>query len=487
MRRSTLLVGAAALTGALGLSALGELVDPPASGPNVIVIMTDDMRLDDLQYMPHTLRLLADEGVTFRQTLSTYPLCCPARAEFLTGQYPHNNGVQGNAWPRGGYYKLDNTNTLPVWLHEGGYETALLGKYLNQYGEADPYERPPGWDYWMGSLTGIYAYHHLTANENGQVVAYPRVYQTNLLDSRSLDLVDAYADSDRPFFLWANYVAPHNQCVAPEVTEETRRNCWGPPPAAHGDEGTFAELPVHDPPSINEADMSDKGELMRARPLISSQRLQGLHRLRIKRIESLQSVDRAVEHLVASLRATGQYDNTYVIFTSDNGIQLGEHRWQSKIVGYEESVRVPLVMTGPGLPHGVVRNQAVTLPDLAATIADLADVTPARVLDGQSLMPLARGDVPDERDRVVPLEAGPRDNVSPGWLYRGVRTDQYTLIVWRNGDTELYDRRADPFQMDSVAGEREYAEVQRDLTQRLQRLQNCEGTGCLDWYSAPVG
>ncbi len=449
--------------------------------------MTDDMRLDDLQHMPNTLHLLADQGVTFRQMLSPYPLCCPARAELLSGQYSHNNGVEGNAWPRGGYYKLDSTNTLPVWLQEQGYETAFMGKYLNQYGEKDPYEVPPGWDFWMGSLKGIYNYNHVTTDLGGQVAAYPDVYQTNLFDTRSTELVNTYAESDRPFFLWTSYIAPHSQCTALEVAEETRLNCWGPPPPAYGDEGTFADLPIPDTPSINEADMSDKGTFMRALNLFSAQRLQGLHRERIKRLETLQSVDRAVAHLVARLKATGQYDNTYLIFTSDNGIQLGEHRWQNKILGYEESVRVPLIISGPGLPHGVVRNQAVTIVDLAATIADMTHTTPQRLLDGESLLPLARGDVPDGRDRVVPLEAGSRDNVSPGWLYRGVRTDRYTLLVWRNGDTELYDRRRDPFQIDSVAGQPEYAAVQRDLTLRLQRLENCQGAGCLEWYTAPVG
>ncbi len=233
--------------------------------------------------------------------------------------------------------------------------------------------------------------------------------------------------------------------------------------------------------------MSDKGRFMQALPSIPPHRLQVLHERRIRRIESLQSVDRAVAHLVSELKATGQYDNTYLIFTSDNGVQLGEHRWQDKLLGYEESVRVPLIMSGPGLPHGVVRSQAVTIADLAATIADIADVAPRRLLDGQSLLPLARGDVPDGRDRVVPLEAGPRDNTSEGWLYRGVRTDRYTLLVWRNGDTELYDRRHDPLQMVSVAGTPTYADVQRDLERRLSELKNCAGADCMQWYNAPFG
>ena len=475
------------LAALLGLAGLGKQIDAPASGPNVIVIMTDDMRLDDLQYMPNTLHLLAAQGVTFNQMLSPYPLCCPARAQFLTGQYSHNNGVQGNSWPRGGYYRLDGTNTLPVWLHDGGYETAFLGKYLNEYGSQDEYEIPPGWDYWMGSLATVYDYHRVTTNQGGRITTHAGVYQTNLFDSRSTDLVDLYADGDRPFFMWTSYIAPHVECVARTVPEDAPHSCWGPPPAAYGDDGTYEDLVIHDDPSINEADMSDKGEFMQALPPISPQRLEGLHNARISRIESLQSVDRAVVHLVERLKATGQYENTYLIFTSDNGVQLGEHRWQSKVLGYEPSIRVPLIISGPGLPKGAVRNQAVTIADLGATIADIADVDPRRRLDGQSLLPLARGDVPDGRDRVVPLQAAPRNPTSPGWLYQGVRTDRYTLLVWSNGDTELYDRRHDPLQMTSVAGNPAYAQVQRDLERRLAELESCAGANCRQWYGAPFG
>ncbi len=175
-RQRSVVVGALVIVAAC-LASLGKQVDPPTTGPNVIVITTDDMRLDDLQYMPNTLRLLADEGVTFSQMLSPYPLCCPARAQLLTGQYSHNNEVQGNAWPRGGYYKLDGTNTLPVWLHDGGYETAFMGKYLNEYGERDEYEIPPGWDYWMGSVAGIHDYHRVTTSQGGRIVTHSGVYR----------------------------------------------------------------------------------------------------------------------------------------------------------------------------------------------------------------------------------------------------------------------------------------------------------------------
>jgi N-acetylglucosamine-6-sulfatase len=477
---------AGAIVAAVALAGLGREPNPPATGPNVILILTDDMRADDLQYMPNTLHLLGDQGVTFRQMLSPYPLCCPARAELLSGQYSHNNGVEGNAWPRGGYYKLDNTNTLPVWLHDAGYETAFMGKYLNEYGSRDPLEIPPGWDNWDGSVGAIYDYHHLVTNQLGQVTPHPRIYQTSLFDARTTGIIDAYAHSDRPFFLWTSFVTPHQECSV-VGRRPGDRSCWHAPPPAYGDIGSFDNLVLPDDPSVNEADMSDKGRFMQRLPLLGPDRLATLHQTRILRIEALQSVDRAVAHLVAELKATGQYDNTYLMFTSDNGIQLGEHRWVNKILGYEPSVRVPLILTGPGIPAGVVRDQAVTMVDLAATIDDITGTTPDRLLDGESLLPLARGDVPDGRDRVVPLEAGPLNHTSPGWLYRGVRTDRYTLLVWRDGDVELYDRRSDPYEMRSVAGQPSYAGVQTRLQHELHRLKDCQGAACLAWWNAPTG
>lgn len=484
--RYRLLVGVlAVLLGTAGLSSYGQAQDLPAKGPNVIVVMTDDMRLDDLAYMPNTLRLLADRGATFAQMISPYPLCCPARAELLTGQFSHNNGVQGNAWPRGGYYRLDNSNTLPVWLQASGYETAFMGKYLNQYGDRDPHEVPPGWDDWNGSVKHIYNYDNLLANENGNLVSYRGIYQTDLFDQAEQQMVHDFAQSDRPFFLWMSYIAPHAECSTRGVPRSIRRGCWHAPEPAVADRGTFNRLPPLHNPAINEKDMSDKGAFMRRLPLLSQHKMAVEDADRIARIQSLQSVDRAIAHLVATLRRTGEYKNTYIIFTSDNGIQLGEHRWRFKVLGYEPSVRVPLLIAGPGIPAGVVRHQQVSTVDLTATIADMTGTTPGLRQDGESLLPLATGHQPDGRNRVLPLEAGPLNNTSPGWLYRGVRTDRYTLLRWRNGDVELYDRRSDPYEVASVAGEQRYAGVQERLTRLLDRLETCVGSQCLAYLGPP--
>jgi arylsulfatase A-like enzyme len=455
-------------------------------GPNVIVIMTDDMRADDLQFMPHTLHLIADRGATFRQMLSPYPLCCPARAELLSGQFSHNNGVQGNAWPRGGYYKLDSTNTLPVWLDNAGYQTAFMGKYLNEYGARDPLEIPPGWDFWDGSVTGVYDYTHVITNRLGQLTTHPHIYQTSLFDGESTSLIDSYAHIDRPFFMWTSFVSPHQECSEADMPAGDR-TCWHPPPPEYRDIGSFDNLVLPPDPSVNEANMSDKSYFMQKLRLLAPGQLAAQQHSRIVRIEALQSVDRAIAHMVAELKKTGQYRNTYLLFTSDNGLQFGEHRWVGKILGYEPSLRVPLLMSGPGIAAGTVVHQAVTMVDLAATIADITGTKPGRVLDGQSLLPLARGKVPDVQNRIVPLEAGPRNDTSPGWLYRGVRTDQYTLLVWRNKDVELYDRKRDPYEMHSVAGNPAYAAVQRRLTHDLHRLESCKGSDCLAWWNASTG
>ena len=137
--------------------------------------MTDDQRADDIGPMTKTRRLLGDAGVTFDRSYVNYPLCCPSRATFLTGQYAHNHGVRFNFSPIGGFYQSSSTrsNTLPVWLRRAGYSTHLLGKYLNEYGERNPREIPPGWTDWFGMVDpSTYGYFGYKVNDNGRVRTY---------------------------------------------------------------------------------------------------------------------------------------------------------------------------------------------------------------------------------------------------------------------------------------------------------------------------
>ena len=139
--------------------------------PNVLVVMTDDMATADLVHLPNVQRLLADKGTTFADAVDSFPLCCPARATFLTGQYAHNHGVIGNFAPYGWYGMKDRGNILPAWLQDAGYRTAHIGKWLNGYGAKDGHgEIPEGFDIWRGLLdVSAYDYFNYVMNKDGKL------------------------------------------------------------------------------------------------------------------------------------------------------------------------------------------------------------------------------------------------------------------------------------------------------------------------------
>src|SRR5215208_4866334 len=162
---------AVALTGSDGTAHAAAAQTPQR--PNVLILETDDQTLAEMQVLPNVRRLIGDVGVTFDNNFDSFALCCPSRATLLTGQYSHNNGVRGNALPEGGYYKLDSSNTLAVWLQKARYYTMHVGKYLNGYGTRNPREVPPGWSDWHGSIDPTtYRFYNYTLNENGQLNTY---------------------------------------------------------------------------------------------------------------------------------------------------------------------------------------------------------------------------------------------------------------------------------------------------------------------------
>ena len=176
--------------------------------------MTDDQTVESMRVMPNVKTLIADQGVTFDNSFVSYSLCCPSRSTFLTGQYAHNHGVWGNTAPNGGYYKLDSTNTLPVWLQRAGYQTIHLGKYLNQYGTRNPREIPPGWGQWYGTPDpSTYRYLNYQINENGNLVQFGNAaadYKTDVESRLAVDLISRQAADPRPFFMWVAFLAPHS-------------------------------------------------------------------------------------------------------------------------------------------------------------------------------------------------------------------------------------------------------------------------------------
>ena len=462
---------AAGLTAVATLSgsAAGESKSSSAVRPNVLVLMTDDQTVESMRVMPNVKTLIADQGVTFDNSFVSYSLCCPSRSTFLTGQYAHNHGVWGNTAPNGGYYKLDSTNTLPVWLQRAGYQTIHLGKYLNQYGTRNPREIPPGWGQWYGTPDpSTYRYLNYQINENGNLVQFGNAaadYKTDVESRLAVDLISRQAADPRPFFMWVAFLAPHSG--NPRDADDPSGLATPSPAARH--KNRFANEPLPTPPSLNESDMSDKPASMRNRPLLTPARLAAVRESYQQRLESLLAVDEAVAQIVNELTRIGKLDNTYIIFTSDNGFFHGEHRVAAgKVLLYEPSIRVPLLIRGPGIPTGQRRSQFVGNIDLAPTIVQATGAQPGRVMDGRSLIPFAK-------DKL--LQSG-RDILLETPTYAGVRSPNWLYAEHVTGEKELYNLARDRYELNSLQTNPDYDRMEANLAMRLARLRQCKGAVC---------
>jgi N-acetylglucosamine-6-sulfatase len=500
--------------------------------PNILVVMTDDQALADLALMPNVKRLLAARGTTFADAVDSFPLCCPSRATFITGQYAHNHGVAGNFYPFGWYGMKHRANTLPAWLQDAGYRTALIGKWLNGYGARDAHgEVPAGFDIWRGLLdASAYDYFNFVMNRNGKLKTWgdadfarklvefaklevipnpgglqgvlarlrdlfgpapysywgtedPKDYSPDVTGKITEQLVRAEGDSKKPFFIWWSPAAPHREDVATTLMGRPGRD---PRPAPrHESKSSRYKLPK--PPNFNEADIADKPSNMQnaARPM-SQEQIDQLQLDYEGRIGSLLAVDDHVKTLVRTLKQTHQLQNTLIVFLSDNGWLQGQHRVTGdKFLPYEESVRIPLIVRGPGVPAGKTVKGQVANIDFAPTLVDAANAKAGRKMDGVSLLPTIR-DPRKRPKRVIEIEALERlfegDIPVNAWdrPYKGVRTDRYTYVVYtETGERELYDRRKDPFQLNNIARKSAYAQIEARLAAQLKKLDRCKGRSCL--------
>ncbi len=443
--------------------------------PNIVLITTDDQRWTDLRQMPGTRRVLQRHGTTMLG-LSPNPLCCPARAEILTGQHSHNNGVRTNKGLFGGYSRLDPTETLATWLQTAGYTTIFLGKYLNGYRPNDANDPEVGWDSWHPTVKRTYNYRTFTVSHNGSHVEIDGRYQTDYFTRMAVKQIGRHAPSTRPFFLWQSYVAPHGGCQ-PELSTP----CWIPPPSArrHRDLFGSARLDSQGQPGFNERDVSDKPRFVQALDRLGKRRIENMTSSHRARLRALAAVDEGVVDTVAALRDAGELRNTLIIFTSDNGYLLGEHRLLGKAVAYEPSIRVPFVMRGPGIPQAEQTSAVATLLDIPMTALAAAGGRPTIPVDGRDIRPVARGIDPSQS--TVLIQVGPRERESDeeGWFLRGVRTGRYTFARYPNtGERELYDRKRDPFQVQSVHDNPRYRRTLNELRDRLSVLGSCGGAEC---------
>ena len=482
----------AACGGAGGPTTPPPTPTPTPPPPNIVFIQADDLEAQGIGRMPQLESLLTRQGTRFANSFVTTPLCAPSRASFLTGQYIHTHGVLSNGPPLGGFEMWHSlgrdANTVGAWLKAAGYRTTLIGKYLNNYPdtETETY-RPPGWDEWIGLLLdrraelGFY-----TLNENGTIVNYrgrePDNYQTDVLAAKAVDFIRRAESNDaQPFFLYLAVSAPHL-----------------PPVPATRHEGEFGHLEVPKPSSFNEDDVSDKpGYVQRTRQLTTEQ-IEDIDEEYTDRQRTMLAVDEAIERLVQTLQDTGELANTYIIFTSDNGIFQGEHRQTGKSAAYDEAIRVPLIIRGPGVPANRSLDHLVANIDLAPTFLTWARAPIPDTVEGRSLDTLLGASPPAttawRRELLIEYLGGSGGAETVGPVvradelralsvrgmpdYYALRTETHTYVEYVNGEKEMYDLVHDGQELDNLfvfGGDTTLAPA---LSTRLGVLRACRGAAC---------
>jgi arylsulfatase A-like enzyme len=422
-------------------------------------VVTDDLDVPTAQQLTGLLDLVANQGMAFTRAYASMPVCGPARASILTGQYPHNHGVVSNHPPLGGFpaFRRHESATIATWLHGAGYRTAHIGKYINDYpiDSGDGYI-PPGWDDWYGHLSAYEdgRFFNYWVNDNGIIRRYgdqPEDYSADVETLEALEFIHDSAGRPEPIFL---YLAPE----APHVPANY--------PMRHGKAFKGARAPRV--PSFNESDVRDKPSHMRQKPQLTDPEIAAADKLQTWRLRSMLAVEDMIREVIQALSVTGRLDNSYVVFTSDNGLLMGQHRRVARKKNvYEETIRVPLMVRGPGVRVGVA-SHPVQLIDLAPTLLELAGAPVPDSVDGRSLVPFLRGSAPESwRTDVLIHLSSTRAIRTPDWLYAEIGS----------GDLELYDMRADPYQLESLHDDVS-PEFLEPFRTRMRALLECQGSSC---------
>ena len=448
--------------------------------PNIVLIMTDDEDVAIHQFMPKTKALLEDRGTTLANFFVSYPFCCPSRASILRGQYAHNTHIVGNEQPWGGFEKFRQLgleeSTVATWLQDAGYHTAMVGKYLNRYvPQRDGV--PPGWDEWYVGGNAHTSYNY-TLNENGRLVAYgnrPEDYLNDVLTDKAVQVMRNASAAGQPFFLYVLPYTPHSPSVA-----------------APRHAGLFADVKLPRTPAFDEVDVSDKPEFIRRMPPLDAEQISRLEDEYQRRLRSLQAIDDMVERIVGTLEAADVLDRTYVMYSSDNGFHLGEHRLPAgKDFPYEEDIRVPAVVRGPGVPQGESIEAMVLNTDVAPTFAAIAGIEAPDFVDGRSFLPLFEDPGRAWREsflierrqfesQYVALARNlgmSADELDRSAQFDGIRTTDWAYIEYGTGERELYDLAGDPHQLANVVETADPALVAA-LAARLTELRTCAGAEC---------
>ncbi len=437
---------------------LGFSSGPSASGqdsatrPNVLVVVTDDQRVDTMFFMPRTRGWLRDGGTEFREAYANTPLCCPFRASLMSGRYQHNHGVANNQSPD----KLDQAATIQKYLRDSGYLTAIDGKYLTHWPFRMP---PPNFDRWAVFLGG---YHDVKWNIDG-AYSTPDQYVTDFQGDVAVGFLDDFeAEDERPWYLYLTPQAPHMDFTA------APRHVGAPVP------------PWEPNPAVLEADRTDKPAwVQRHRAGVDASR-----EARDAQLRTLLALDEMLDRVFRHLAERGELDNTLVVYTSDSGWHWGEHGLQSKSTPYTGSVDVPFFLRWPGVvPAGATDARPAAVVDVLPTLLDAASVTtPVRYPpDGRSLLgPGGRS------ESLLEWHESPDFSAYPSWA--SIRNRSFQYIEWyadaegtKVGFSEYYDLAADPWQLTNMLGDGDPANdpdpaLVGELAARLARYRTCAGT-----------
>jgi N-acetylglucosamine-6-sulfatase len=438
--------------------------------PNILFVLTDDMPEGLWSTMPSLKDRVGARGTRFRNAYVTQSLCCPSRATVLTGKYPHNHGITGNGAPNGGEPEFRSSgqdqDTIATSVRAEGYRTALIGKYMNGY--AGEYV-PPGWSYWYaptGRAGGG------TANENGDLVNFSGSLPVTIA-SKAQAFLNRSTDQagDPPFMLFYWTTQPHLPANVP---------------SGYNDLFQGANLPR--PPSFDEPDVSDKPAYIRNRPRLTQDQIDQLEADHKTQLRTLAHVDDTLENMLDLLGDRGELANTYVVFATDNGVHMGQHRYLlprgSKSTPYEEAASTPLIIRGPGVSRGVVRTQLVANNDLAPTFAAWASASPPESVDGRSITPLLSATPPaswrtallNER-HLIESDDSPSPNYDALFTASGKRYVEYAT-----GEKEFYDLRTDPYEL---INSYDPTTTPAGVASRLRALKTCSADACRTAENGP--
>ncbi|KAI8663000.1 Arylsulfatase [Fusarium sp. Ph1] len=514
-----------------------QIVLDNAPKKNIVFILTDDQDavLDSVAYMPHLNKHVIDKGTSFVNHFTTTAICCPSRVSLWTGKQPHNTNVTDVSPPYGGFPKFVsqglNENYLPIWLQEAGYNTYYTGKLFNAH-TINNYNSPfpAGWTGTNFLLDpGTYSYLNPIYQRNSEPpVQHHGTHTLDLISEYAHDLLEEAISSDKPFFVAIAPVAPHSNI---DVNRGSGPPTMTIPIPAERHSHLFEGVQIPRTANFN-PDSPSGVSWIRQLSQLNETAVSYLDDYYRARLQALQGVDEIVEQVIHQLDSAGLLDDTYVVYSSDNGFHLGQHRLPpGKECGFDEDIRVPLFIRGPGVAAGTVETAVTTHIDLAPTLLKLAgarlrsdfDGTPIPVLPGPGTrrhehvaveywgIALAEGEIggfgmlgsspsapfsPSFPAADEIITDGKGQILMPNNTYKGVRIahDDYDLYysAWCSNEHELYDLKADPGQLHNLFPEggdvtggvsllgKSTGQVIDRLDALMLVLKSCKGESCIE-------